>query len=188
MVPPAGGYDFFQGPLLIGNDGEDLNKNGGDDDEDYGIRNMKRVGPGLINLPMTSFGYFSAGNTEWDDPDLQEYDGSLQWYNLLRGNITNNNVNDPTPFTHRGTGQTTLWPLNGDPVTGTGDVDGHGANFAPADRRIALCSGPFEMASGDTQEGVVALIGGYSSDYLASLTDLKLNDEIAQLLFDNLFA
>jgi hypothetical protein len=188
LVPPAGGYDFFQGPLLVGEAGQDRNKNGVDDAEDYGIRNLKKVGPGLINLPMTSFGYFSAGNQEWDDPDLQEYDGSLQWYNLLRGNITNINVTNPTPFTHRGTGKETKWPLNGDPVAGTGDIDGTGANFAAADRRFALCSGPFEMAPGDTQEVVVVLIGGISSNYLASVTDLKLNDQIAQTLFDNLFA
>lgn len=188
IAPPAGGYDFFQGPLVVGKAGQDLNKNGVDDSQDYGIRNLKKVGPGLINLPMTSFGYFSAGNPEWDDPDLQVYTGSLQWYNLLRGYITNDNVLNPTPFTHRATGKPTKWPLNGNPVTGTGDVDGTGANFAAADRRLALCSGPFKMAPGDTQEVVVALIGGISADNLSSVTELKNNDEIAQLLFDNLFA
>lgn len=188
IAPPAGGYDFFQGPLVVGKAGQDLNKNGVDDAEDYGIRNLKKVGPGLINLPMTSFGYFSAGNPEWDDPDLQVYAGSLQWYNLLRGYITNDNVLNPTPFTHRSTGKPTKWPLNGDPLTGTGDVDGTGANFAAADRRLALCSGPFKMAPGDTQEVVVALIGGISTDNLLSVSELKNNDQVAQLLFDNLFA
>jgi hypothetical protein len=101
LAPPAMGYDFFQGPLVDGKAGQDLNKNGVDDAEDFGIFNLEPIGPGKINLPMTSFGYFSAGNEEWDDPDLFEYDGSLQWYNLVRGFITNTRVEDPTPFTHR---------------------------------------------------------------------------------------
>ncbi|MCK5454956.1 MAG: hypothetical protein KAJ16_11365, partial [Calditrichia bacterium] len=141
--------------------------------------------------PMTSFGYFSAGNVEWDDPTLQDYEGTLQWYNLLRGFITLDDVINPTPFTHRATGQPTVWPLNGDPVAGTGDVDGNisgiGGNFPAADRRMALCSGPFVMQPGDTQEVVVALLGGASNTYLNSVADLKLTDETAQTVFDDLF-
>lgn len=191
IPPPALGYDFFQGPLLVGQAGEDLNNNGIDDAEDYGIRNLKEVGPGLINLPMTSFGYFSAGNAEWEDPELQIYQGTLEWYNLLRGFITTDDVLNPTPFYHRGTGNVTKWPLNGDPVAGTGDIDGQGANFAATDRRMALCSGPFEMQPGDSQEVVVAMLGGTSDDatrpHLLAVNDLKLTDDVAQKVFDDLF-
>ncbi|UCF65533.1 MAG: hypothetical protein JSW33_06790 [bacterium] len=187
IAPPAMGYDFFQGPLVEGIAGQDKNLNGVDDAEDYGIFNLKVVGPGLINLPMTSFGYFSAGNTQWDDPTLQDYEGTLMWYNLLRGYITLDDVINPTPFTHRATGKATLWPLNGDPVAGTGDIDGQGANFAPADRRMSLNSGPFVMQPGDTQEVVVAMLGGISDSYLNSVADLKLTDEIAQTVYNDLF-
>lgn len=187
LAPAAMGYDFFQGPMLPGQAGEDLNNNGVDDAEDFAVFDLQRVGPGFINLPMTSFGYFSAGNQEWDDPDLGIYDGTLQWYNLLRGFITNTNVDNPTPFTHRATGKPTKFPLNGDPVTGTGDIDGTGANFAPADRRMSLSTGPFTMAPGETQEVVVAIIGGLGNSRTQSVADVKLTDEIAQQLYDNLF-
>jgi hypothetical protein len=188
LTPPAMGYDFFQGPFLKGVAGQDKNNNGVDDAEDYAIRFLKKVGPGYINLPMTSFGYFSAGNVEWEDPELEEYQGTLEWYNLLRGNITNTYVLDPTPFTHRDNNQPTKWPLNGDPVAGTGDVDGTGANFSAADRRMALCSGPFVMQPGDTQEVVVALIGGISDNNLLAVSEVKETDKVAQQVFDELFA
>jgi hypothetical protein len=172
--------------------GYDLNKNGVDDSEDYAVFNLKPVGPGFINLPMTSFGYFSAGNAAWDDPDLQDHDGTLQWYNLLRGYITNTDVDDPTPFIAPSTGVATKFPLDGDPVTKLGDVDGIAGNFAPADRRMALSSGPFEMAPGDSQEVVVAIIGGESGSLAEgsptqSVFQMKVNDEIAQFLYSTLF-
>jgi hypothetical protein len=37
LPPGAVGYDFFQGPLVDGVAGQDLNKNGVDDAEDFGI-------------------------------------------------------------------------------------------------------------------------------------------------------
>jgi hypothetical protein len=173
LAPPAMGYDFFQGPIVAS-------------PGDTAIFNLKyRVG--YKNLPMTSFGYFSAGNVEWEDPTLQSYDGTLEWYNLLRGYITTNNVTNPTPFTHRATGEVTKFPLDGDPVLGTGDVDGEGSNFPPADRRMALCSGPFKLMPGDSQEVVVAMLGGHADSYLQSVSDLKLTDVVAQKLFDDLF-
>ena len=194
LAPSAVGYDFFQGPMIDGQAGQDLNNNGVDDAEDYAVFNLKKVGPGKVNLPMTSFGYFSAGNTEWDDPDLGDYAGTLQWYNLLRGYITNDQVDNPTPFTHRATGEPTKFPLDGDPVTGEGDIDGDPGlgNFAPADRRMSLSTGPFVMAPGDTQEVVVAIIGGKSGKLgegsrTQSVFDLKVNDEIAQFLYNTLF-
>ncbi len=75
LPPAAMGYDFFQGPLVNGVDGQDLNLNGVDDAVDYGIWNLKKVGPGKINLPMTSFFYFSAGSPI-SDPPLADYDGT----------------------------------------------------------------------------------------------------------------
>ncbi len=176
LAPAAMGYDFFQGPIIYtGNDA------------DTAVFDLKKV-PGAINLGMSSFGYFSAGNPEWDDPDLGSYDGTLQWYNLLRGYIPNTDVENPSPFTHRDTGVPTKFPLNGDPVTGTGDIDGQGANFAPADRRMSLNTGPFNMQPDDIQEVVVALIGGRPGESrVDAVADLKITDQIAQSLYDALF-
>jgi len=166
----------FQGPIIYT-----------DNPSDTAVFDLKKV-VGAINLGMSSFGYFSAGNPEWDDPDLGTYDGTLQWYNLLRGYIPNTDVENPSPFTHRDTGVPTKFPLNGDPVTGTGDIDGQGANFAPADRRMSLNTGPFEMQPDEVQEVVVALIGGRPGESrVDAVADLKITDQIAQSLYDALF-
>lgn len=193
FAPSAFGYDFFQGPLVDGVAGQDLNKNGVDDAVDTGIFGLEKTAPGKINLPMTSFSYFSAGNSEWSDPTLGNYDGSLEWYNLLRGFISLTDVDNPTPFTVRATGTPTKFPLDGDPIKNTGDLDGEGANFPAADRRFALCSGPFKMLPGDEQEIVVAAVGGQGGELklngskLAGLADLFRNDDIAQQTFNGLF-
>ncbi len=158
---PAVAYVLLQGPV-IPSPGDSAYFNG-DIRQDY------------KNLPMTSFGYFSAGNTEWTDPVLGDYDGTLQWYNLLRGYISNNNIDNPTPFTHRSTGEATKFPLDGDPLAGTGDIDGQDSNFAPGDRRMLLASGPFSLNPGEEQEMVVALVGGVDMSPLRSISNLKAN-------------
>ncbi len=179
LAPPAIGYDILQGPMVYtGNPA------------DTAIFNLKRR-PGYKNLPMTSFGYFSKGG-EWDDPELGRYDGTLEWYNLLRGYIPTNDVNNPIPFTHRINsyegGPATKFPLNGDPDTGQGDIDGIPYNLAPGDRRMSLNSGPFTMMPGDTQEVVVAVVGGLGSSRTKSVVDLKKNDVVVQYVYDRLFA
>ncbi len=177
LAPAAMGYDFFQGPIKWTNNPNDTAV--------FDLQTIK----GAYNMGMTSFGYFSAGNQEWSDPRLGDYErGTLAWYNLLRGYIPNPNVTDPTPFTHRDTGVPTKFPLNGDPITGVGDIDGQGANFAPADRRMTLNTGPFTMAPDTVQEVVVALIGGRPGESrVDAVADLKITDQIAQSLYDALF-
>jgi hypothetical protein len=163
LVPPAIGYTLLQGPVVpsLG---------------DTALFDSKKLAD-YKNLPMTSFVYFSAGNSEWSDPPQQNYDGTLEWYNLLRGNISKTDTDNPISFTHRNTGQETNFPLNGDPVTGSGDIDGNGNNFPPSDKRMALNSGPFILNPGETQEMVVALVGGHGQDYLNSITVMKENIE-----------
>ncbi len=174
ISPSAFGYDFFQGPIVPGAA------------TDTAVFDLKKR-PGFKNLGLTSFAYFSAGNPEWTDPVASNYDGTLEWYNLLRGNISKTNTDDPISFTNRTTGEDTNFPLAGDPVTGEGDVDGIAPNFAMADRRMSVNTGPFTMQPGDTQEVVVAVVGGAGSDYLGNITIMKNNDEIAQQLYNDLF-
>lgn len=190
IAPPAVGYDFFQGPIVTGIAGQDLNKNGVDDASDYAIFDLKKVGPGKINLPMTSFAYFSAGSAI-SDPPLKIYDGTLQWYNMIRGFTPTNDITNYTPYiagAGLGAGQPTIFPLSGDPVANTGDVDGQGTNFAYGDRRMFQSSGPFTMTRGDTQEVVVALVGGLGGDNLSSISALKSTDDVAQKLYNDLFS
>jgi len=214
LAPSAGGYDFFQGPLVAGKAGQDKNKNGVDDASDYAIFNLQQVGPGYINLPMTSFGYFAAGSPFGEDPELGEYKGSKEWYNLLRGFGTiSDDIENPTPFlvgSGPNTGQITKYPMSGDPVndpTGAlGDIDGQGNNPTPADRRMCLATGPFDLplwddANGNNipdfgdagvQEVVVAIVGGNSGPSSSgnnrlSVAQMKNWDKVAQDLFDDRF-
>ncbi len=195
LAPSAVGYDFFQGPLVKGEAGQDLNRNGVDDAVDTGIFNLKVTEPGFINLPMTSFGYFAAGSSIPDPGPLGNFEGTLEWYNLLQGFTPTDDLNNPTPFLAGSgptRGQPTKFPVAGDPVTGEGDIDAMGDNLAPADRRMALNSGPFTMENGDVQEIIVAVVGANSGpvgvgDNIKSVASLKNTDVVAQKLFDDLF-
>lgn len=187
LPPAAAGYDFFQGPLVDGVDGQDLNGNGINDIEDYGTFGLQKVGPGKINLPMTSFGYFAAGSTISDPPFT--YVGAQQWYRLLNGYIPADNL---TPYTYSVgplAGEPTKFPLSGDPVKRTGDIDGF--FLAPGDRRMVVASGPFTMQPGDVQEIVVGIVGGIvdadGGNNRNAVAQMKLNDGLAQFLFTTNF-
>lgn len=176
LAPPAFGYDFFQGPVVAGAA------------NDTAIFELDYL-PGYKNLPMTSFGWFSAGSPI-SDPDLGEYSGTLQFYNLMRGYVPTDDVINPTPWYegNNSANAETKFPLWGDPVAGTGDLDGAaGGYFPPGDRRICLSSGPFDFAPGDVQEVVVAILGGLGANAIGSVADLKTTDAVAQQLFDGLF-
>ncbi len=184
IAPPAAGYDFLQGPLVAGVAGQDLNKNGIDDAVDFGIFDLKLRGPGFINLPMTAFIYFAAGGTYSDPPFTAA--GGIQWNQMLRGlPPTPQGPPDPPRLTNPINGQPTSYWLSGDPVAGTGWIDG--SIDQPGDRRIILATGPFTMAVGDTQELVSAVVCGLGNDYKKSITVLKFNDRSVQLAYDNLF-
>ncbi len=153
-VPPAVGFDFFQGPIVPGAA------------TDTALVSGERM-PGYKNLPMTSYNRYINGT----DPDSR-----FATYNYMRGLTINGaplHVNeDPAqPVTH--------YFFAGDPVLGEGWID-----EAQADKRIMLSSGPFTMEPGDQQEVVVALIVAQGSDRLSSLTLLKAYDDQAQKVFD----
>lgn len=167
LAPPSGGYDFLQGPIVEGTA------------DDVAIFDGK-LKPGYKNLGMAYFNYFAAGGT-WSDPDLQEYQGTEQWYNLMNGLTPRGGI--PYPLMD---GETpTKYPLSGDPVTGTGDLDGY--LLPPGDRRCQMITGPITLAYGDTQEVVVAFVTGLGADRLSSINVLKYNDISAQYAYDNFF-
>lgn len=181
LPPAAVGYDFFQGPIVETGDPNDV-----------AVFDLKYK-TGFKNLPMTSFGYFAAGSSI-SDPTLGDYEGTKQWYNLLNGMIPTDDLENPAPFTHGYgpyAGKPTKFPVNGNPFFGTGDIDGKGDNLPPGDRRMSMSSGPFTMADGDTQEVVVAIIGGIipqqGGNNTNAIEQLKLNDQFAQFVYNKLF-
>ena len=152
LAVPAGGYDFLQGPKVDG-----------------------------VPLGMTTCGWFGAGSND-SDPDLEEYSGTLQWWNLMEGYRPRPDFPDRLPWIDNITGLETKTPLAGDPVTGEGDIDG--IALGPGDRRLLMNSGPFEMNLGETQDVVIALIGATGGDNLSSITVLKYYDKYAQYAYD----
>jgi hypothetical protein len=98
--------------------------------------------------------HFCSGLREHGEP----------WYDPTQGNRA-------TPF-----------PFAGDPVSGTGwllgDLSGGGEVMGGAS------TGPFQLAVGDTQEVVMALVAGQGYDRLGSVVAMKFNDRIAQSAFD----
>jgi len=168
--PPAGGFDFFQGPIVDGSP------------SDTAIFNGQKVG-GKINLPMTAFYYFARGDLSVTDPTTESYEGTLQFYNFMQGKIGKTGEYFRTPAEMGA--QPTPFALSGDPVAGTGWIDG--IIISQDDRRIGVASGPFTMNPGDEQEIVVAQIAAIGSDRLNSVALLKNYDIVAQDAYDNFF-
>lgn len=176
LAPPAVGYDFLQG----------VSKYTGNPN-DSAIYNLQwRKGYKYINRKaMSSYSYFAAAGT-WEDPDFN-YNGTLEFYNLMRGYRPIPRYPSASPFpesvadvTPEGT-----YLLTGDPVTNTGKLDG--SVDGASDRRIMVTNGPITMSKGDTAQVVLALIYGLGDNHLSSVTALKKNDETAQIVFDQLF-
>lgn len=174
LPPPAVGYDFLQGPIVPGAP------------SDSGVFNLKIV-KGKKNLPMTSFAYFSAGSGISDPPF--SYEGGLRWWRMLQGFVPDASTAPWRLYPHPPGVPETKFPLNGDPVTRTGFIDGLGTTFslAPGDRRIVLNTGPFTLAPGDTQEVVVGTVAGLGADRLSSISVMKFYDRFVQNTYDALF-
>lgn len=182
LPPPSAGYDFLAGPTVDGAP------------TDSAVRFLKRV-YGKKNLGMSSFAFFSAGSP-YSDPCNGGTAGYAcntgQWWKMLRGFAPLGTIDTPDqPYANAANYPNPKFPLSGDPVAGTGWLDGRGdpanSSFAAGDRRILLNTGPFTMAPGDTQEVYVGLVVGLGADRLSSVAVMKANDNAVQLTFDLLF-
>ncbi len=159
----AMGADFFQGPIVtdptstvIRRGGVTFNKT-----EDYEFIEGDEEIEGQRVLGMSAFSFYINGT----DPDTDE-----ERYNLMKGLTRDGLVRPDGSF-----------DFAGDPVTGEGVNDG-----APNDKRMALITGPFTLASGESQEVVVAIIAAEvpnSDDPLASLTAVRETDREAQIAY-----
>ena len=119
-------------------------------------------------LGLTSFNKYING-TDPASPDAT--------YNYMQGLLPDGtDLIDPT------TGVPTRYFNAGDPVSGVGWLDNNAA-----DKRMMLSSGPFEMAPGDTQVVVGAIVMGQGSNRLSSVAGLRFFDTFAQDAFDKSF-
>ena len=172
-APPAVGYVLLQGPIVpaVG---------------DTAWFNFHQRA-NHKNLPLTSF-WAKATGTPIGDPTIGSYEGTLEMYNLLNGFAPFPDTTNLIPYYHGSgnlQGRPTKFPLNGDPLSGTGDIDGMGNNLPPGARRMALASGSFTMQPGDTQEVVFAVVAGGSKDRIASLSVLRYNTLVARFMHSN---
>ena len=162
---PSGGYDFLQGPP------DNMDLDGDLDSTEF--------------LGMTSFTYFGAGSSI-SDPDLEEYVGSLQFYNLMEGFLPRPEYPTQIPWTDLASGSDTKFVLSGDPVTQSGWIDG--VQLPPGDRRMVMASGPFKMDLGDSATVVLGIIGGMGLDNISSVSVGKFHDKFAQYAYDQDFS
>jgi len=167
LNPPSVGFALLQGPIVNANTNDNALFLG---------RSIK----GKKNLKMTAFSWiYKNGPYPWHDPQQGNYErGTLFLYNLFQG-LLGNGEGHPLELS-LGPG-TTKFPYSGDPLTKTGFVDGI-INFnttgstQPGDKRLMVCSGPFNMAPGDTQEVIFAQVAGgteFSIDHLNAITVMK---------------
>lgn len=123
--------------------------------------------PGMRNLPMTAFQKYVNG----EDPG----NGRVSYYHMQGLDRFGNPRHDPW-------GNTTTYMYSGDPVAQTGWYGGY-----PEDCRYLVCTGPFALASGDSQEVIIAVCVGQGSDALASITDLRATALVAKAAYDARF-
>lgn len=142
--------------------------------------------------PLTAYDYFAAG-TSISDPDFAAdagINGSYQWFNLMRGYLPRPMWPNGEPFYQSSGyasshGIVTSYCLSGDPVTGTGWIDG--VDVPAGDRRMVNVHGPVTISLHDTAEVVVALIGAMGTDNISSVQLLKNEVSAAQSAYDRLF-
>jgi hypothetical protein len=183
-TPPCVGFDLIRGPLVPGNPGEDRNRNGIDDANDFGLNEDNKRIYGFINLPMTAFYYFTNTDPFITDPPQGTSEGATQFYNFMQGKIGITGEYFINPVT----GLPTRFALSGNPVIGAGWVDG--TQQAPGDRRLGLSTGPIQMAPGDTQVVVIAEIAAGALngvDRLAAVSLFKYYSQLAQEFYDSAF-
>jgi len=165
LKPPSVGYSLVYGPVIPSQGEQALFS--------FKVKNDYK------NLSMTSFSWHRS-HVDWTPcghtGDYSYRNGTLPWYNCLKGyqrSASSRLLYYPFPYGIKAN----KFPLSGDPITKTGHIDGFGTNysFPPGDRQITCSSGPFTMALGDTQEVIIALVGGIGADRLSSISVMKHN-------------
>ncbi len=157
----AFGADFFQGPVVAG-DPTDTAKYLELTENGF----VQHVVPGKKTLSLSTTVRYINVRGPSGDPD-----NDAELYNLMQG-LEKNGDPKSSRFTYPE-----------DPITG------NSANLDPRpdDKRMMLCTGPFNLAVGDTQIVVLACIGGAGKDRLDAIKYLRANDEVAQKAYDALF-
>lgn len=182
-VPPALGYDFFQGPLVGNGEGSSFN-DGVDNDGDGEVDEEGE------RLAIEKFFYFTNGGTTTSDPGVGE-----EAYTYMQGLWK-----DGSPLREGGDGFNSNGPVTdyafpGDPPRFWSEynVDGTGRANTPGDRRFGVSSGPFTFQPGQMQEIVFGIVwsqaqGATVQPQIVSVRQLKFDDRTVQGAFNAEFS
>lgn len=172
-IPPAAGYDFFQGPI-VPSPGDTAHVSG-------------EVRPDFRNLKMTHFIYYNNGGGVTEDPtDGEDYYFYLsgRWKDGQRITFGGNGrdfSDEPTDFMYPGD------PGDNDSACqywSECNSDDAGTDIEAADRRFAMSTGPFTINPGDFQQIVFGIVWAQGENNFDSVQKLKAADALAQDAFD----
>ncbi len=186
-LPPALGYDFFQGPLVGNGPGSGFN-DGVDNDGDGEIDEENE------RLQVETFYYFTNQGGPTGDPASSEDRGVVS-YRLMQALWK-----DGVPFTRGGDGYNpgstdfTNFAFPDDPPNYWSEYNSNGLGRAnlPDDRRFGVVTGPFTFKPGDVQELVFGIVwaqapqacAATATPQIASLQQLKFDDITVQGAFN----
>lgn len=172
LPPPAVGWSLLQGPVIQGNP---------TDSAFFDFRVLR----GKKNLRLSSY----SPGTGFSDPPFS-YEGALRWWRWIQGYLPDPSTTPWRTYPFPPNEPFSFFPLGGDPVTQIGFIDGRGTSYSPApgDRRFSINTGPFRLAPGDTQEVIIAVVGGLGADRLTSISAMRFNYRYARQLQATRFA
>jgi hypothetical protein len=130
------------------------------------------------NLQLSAFKGIEDDST-WGDSLHSPVVSMTEAQNVARG-LTSNGYTIIDPVTN----QPTTFPFSGDPVTGQGWLWTHPISGGAG---LVYFSGPFTLAPNDTQWVMMAVIPGFGSSNLNSITQMRRKAEILRSLpYDSL--
>ncbi|MCH8928746.1 MAG: hypothetical protein IIB39_08535 [Candidatus Marinimicrobia bacterium] len=168
LAPPSVGYTLVQGPI-VPSLGEEAIKG-------FSVRSNFK------NLHLSSFVVKMIGTSISDPSAFGNYSATLQFYDWMQGLRPDTGGDYLNPLTN----QPTLFHLTGDPITGTGWIGGQ--PYSNSVTRMIMSTGPFSMAIGDTQEVIIALVGGIGGGRFESIVEMKKAARLAISLGQNMFS
>ncbi len=158
-VPPAMGYDFFQGPINAAGD----------------------------TLGATAFSYFINGSpgTTTGDPSLAPI--MYNFMQGLWGDGSEMRASG-TGYQQPNTSPITTFAFPGDPVAGEAWTELNNGTSTPVnpqgDRRFLVSTGPFILEPNVPQDIVFGIVFAQGGSNLASITALRAADRLAQQAYD----
>ncbi|NOY06970.1 MAG: T9SS type A sorting domain-containing protein [Chlorobi bacterium] len=163
-IPPSLGYLLLQGPIVPAN-GSTAHFN-------FGTR------AGYRNLDLSSFNFIYNAHPVYNDPLPRS--GYREMYNLQKGLRLRGQ-----PHINPLTGDTTVFPFSGDPVSGTGWINT--LTERSGNNRLLISTGPFTLARGDTQEFIIATIIARGHNNIHSIKVLRKFVDYASSLHERNF-